>query len=125
MASPIQAFNNQLINFVEDLSQTYTEEKELARALDALRALKKVNPKLIHSSFMQFVYPDFAGPVKAEDETALIQNAHKMLNGEFRDYAFAYLIFDKHWSSMSDANKKTIWNWCKVLVVLAEKAASL
>jgi hypothetical protein len=125
MASPIQAFNNQLINFVEDLSQTYTEEKELARALDALRALKKVNPKLIHSSFMQFVYPDFAGPVKGEDETALIQNAHKMLNGEFRDYAFAYLIFDKHWNNMSDANKKTIWNWCKVLVVLAEKAASL
>jgi hypothetical protein len=125
MASPIQAFNNQLINFVEDLSQTYTEEKELARALDALRALKKVNPKLIHSSFMQFVYPDFAGPVKGEDETALIQNAHKMLNGEFRDYAFAYLIFDKHWSTMSEANKKMIWNWCKVLVVLAEKAVSL
>lgn len=125
MASPIQAFNNQLINFVEDLSQTYTEEKELVRALDALRALKKVNPKLLHSSFMQYVYPDFAGPVKAEDEEALIKNAQTMLNGEFRDYAFAYLIFDKHWSTMSDANKKTIWNWCKVLVVLAEKAASL
>jgi hypothetical protein len=125
MASPIQAFNNQLINFVEDLSQTYTEEKELVRALDALRALKKVNPKLLHSSFMQYVYPDFVGPVKAEDEEALIRNAHTMLNGEFRDYAFAYLIFDKHWSTMSDANKKTIWNWCKVLVVLAEKAASL
>jgi hypothetical protein len=125
MASPIQAFNNQLLNFVEDLSQTYTEEKELVRALDALRALKKVNPKLIHSSFMQYVYPDFAGPVKAEDETALMRNAHTMLNGEFRDYAFAYLIFDKHWTTMSDANKKTIWNWCKVLVVLAEKAASL
>jgi hypothetical protein len=125
MASPIQAFNNQLINFVEDLSQTYTEEKELVRALDALRALKKVNPKLLHSSFMQYVYPDFVGPVKAEDEDALIRNAQTMLNGEFRDYAFAYLIFDKHWSTMSDANKKTIWNWCKVLVVLAEKAASL
>jgi len=23
---------------------------------------------------------------------------------------------------MTDANKKAIWNWCKVLVVLAERA---
>lgn len=125
MSGPLSVFNNQLIAFVEDLSETYTEERDLVKALDALRALKKVNPKLIHSSFMEYVYPDFAGPVKSEDETALISQASRMLNGEFKEYAFAYLIFDRHWSTMSDANKKTIWDWCKVLVVLAEKAAGM
>jgi hypothetical protein len=125
MSGPLSVFNNQLIAFVEDLSETYTEERDLVKALDALRALKKVNPKLIHSSFMEYVYPDFAGPVKSEDENALISQASSMLNGEFKEYAFAYLIFDRHWSTMSDANKKTIWDWCKVLVVLAEKAAGM
>ena len=121
----LAAFNNQLIAFVEDLSETYTEEKDLMKAVSALKALKKVNPKLIHTSFMDYVYPDFAGPVKAEDETQLIAQAQNMLNGEFKEYAFAYLIFDKHWTTMSDENKKIIWDWCKVLVVLGEKAAGL
>ena len=125
MTSPLSNFNNQLIAFVEDLSETYTEERDLVRALEALRGLKKVNPKLIHSSFMEYVYPDFVGLVRAEDETTLIANAQSMLNGEFKEYAFAYLIFDKHWSTMSEEDKKAIWNWCKVLVVLAEKAAGM
>jgi hypothetical protein len=123
--SHLSAFNNQLIAFVEDLCETYPEEKELVRALDALKALKKVNPRLIHSGFMDYVYPDFVGPVKEEDETLLILNAKKMLSGEFADYAFAYVIFDRHWSTMSDNNKKVIWDWCKVLVILGEKAANL
>ncbi len=119
----LSAFNNQLIAFVEDLYETYPEEKDLHKAVDALKALKKVNPKLIHTSFMEYVYPDFARPVKEENEEALIQQAKTILNGEFAEYAFAYLIFDKHWSTMSDTNKRSIWNYCKVIVALAEKAA--
>ncbi len=125
MATAIGAFNNQLLSFVEELTETYPEEKELRVALDALRALKKANPKLLHSGFMEYVYPDFHGPVMAEDEETLISKAHSALNGEFKEYAFAYVIFDRHWSTMSEANKKAIWNYCKVLVVLAEKAAGL
>jgi nucleoside-diphosphate-sugar epimerase len=124
MATPIAAFNNQLIAFVEELSETYTEEKDLRTALDALKALKRANPKLLHTGFMEYVYPDFHGPVLAEDETTLLSKAHEVLNGEHKDFAFAYLIFDRHWSGMSEANKAAIWKWCKVLVVLAQRAAS-
>ena len=125
MATPISAFNNQLVAFVEELSETYTEEKDLRTALDALKALKKANPKLLHSGFMEYVYPDFHGPAMAEDETTLIKKGHEMLHGEHAEYAFAYVIFDRHWSGMSETNKKAIWNWCKVLVVLAERAAGI
>jgi hypothetical protein len=121
----LSAFNTQLISFVEDLHETYPEEKDLLKAVDALKALKKVNPKLIHTSFMEYIYPDFARPVKEEDEGALIGQAKTMLNGEFAEYAFAYLIFDKHWSTMSDSNKRAIWNYCKVIVALAEKASGM
>jgi hypothetical protein len=121
----LSAFNSQLIAFVEDLYESYPEEKDLNKAAEALRALKKVNPKLIHTSFMEYVYPDFAKPVKEENETALISQAHSMLNGEFAEYAFAYLIFDKHWTAMSDANKAAIWKYCKVIVALAEKAVTM
>jgi hypothetical protein len=125
MATAIGAFNNQLISFVEELAETYTEEKDLRTALDALKALKKANPKLLHSGFMEYVYPDFHGPVLAEDEDALISRAHEILNSTHKEFAFAYLIFDRYWSSMSVANKKAIWNYCKVLVVLAQRAAGI
>jgi hypothetical protein len=121
----LSAFNSQLIAFVEDLYESYPEERDLHKAAEALKALKKVNPKLIHTSFMEYVYPDFARPVKEENETALISQAKSILNGEFAEYAFAYLIFDKHWSTMSDSNKQAIWKYCKVIVALAEKAAGM
>jgi hypothetical protein len=125
MATPVSAFNNQLTAFVEELADTYTEEKELKTALDALKALKRANPKLLHSAFMEYIYPDFHGPVMVEDEVALMSKGRDILAGEYKDYAFAYVIFDRHWSTMSEVNKKAIWNWCKVLVVLGERAASM
>ena len=125
MATPIAAFNNQLIAFVEDLAETYTEEKDLRTALDALKLLKRANPKMLHSGFMEYVYPDFHTPVMAEDEATLIAKAHDVLHSEHKEFAFAYVIFDRHWSAMAEANKKAIWNWCKVLVVLAERASGI
>lgn len=123
MANNLAAFNNKLLEFVEDLSETYPEEKDIKVALDALKMLKKANPRLIHSGFMDYVYPEFHIPVKSEDENALIAKAKTVLNSEHKDYAFAYIIFDRHWSTMSETNKKAIWAWCKVIVVLAERVA--
>jgi hypothetical protein len=120
--TPVSAFNNQLIAFVEDLTESFPEETSLKAAVDTLKALKRANPKMIHTAFMSYIYPDFHEPVKTEDERTLISKARAVLDSEYKDYAFAYLIFDKHWSSMTDANKKAIWNWCKVLVILAERA---
>jgi len=125
MATPISAFNNQLIAFVEDLTESFPEETSLKTALEALKGLKRMNPKLLHTGFMEYVYPGFHAAVKTEDEATLISKARDMLDGEHKDYAFAYVIFDKHWTSMAEPNKKAIWNWCKVLVVLAERAAAL
>jgi len=125
MANNLAAFNNKLLEFVEDLSETYPEEKDIKSALDALKMLKKANPKLIHSGFMEYIYPEFHLPVKAEDENTLIGKAKQVLSSSYKDYAFAYVIFDRHWSTMSEANKKAIWNWCKVIVVLGERVSGI
>jgi hypothetical protein len=124
MTTPVAAFNNQLIAFVEDMNESFPEETSLRTALDALKALKRANPKLLHTAFMEYIYPDFHEAVKAEDEATLIAKASTVLNSDYKDYAFAYVIFDKHWSTLAAANKKAIWNWCKVLVILAERAAA-
>jgi hypothetical protein len=120
----LSAFNNQLISFLEDLSETYSEEADLKKAVDALKTLKRMNPRLIHSGFMEYVYPDFSEAVKTNDIDGLIAKAKTKLEGEFADISYAYWIFDKHWISMSQTNKTHIWDYCKVLVILAERAAA-
>ena len=125
MANLLTAFNSKLFEFVEELADTYPEEKDIANALDSLKLLKKVNPKLIHSGFMEYIYPDFHEPVMNEDEATLIAKAKEMTTGAYKEYAVVYIIFDRHWSGMTEANKKAIWNWCKVIVILGRRAAGM
>lgn len=120
----LTAFNNQLISFLEDLSDTYSEEADLKKAVEALKTLKRMNPRLIHSGFMEYVYPDFSEAVKSNDIDGLIAKAKEKLHGEFADISYAYWIFDKHWSTMSETNRDHIWNYCKVLVILSERASA-
>ena len=54
--SALGAFNTQLIHFFKDLSETYTEERDIRLALEAIEGAKKINPKLILDMFYEYVY---------------------------------------------------------------------
>ena len=119
--SALSAFNSQLIAFFDDMSDTYPEEKDIKSAAEALKALKKMNPRMIHSKFMEVVHAEFKDPISKRDEVYLVNRAHEILNSQYSDMAFAFWIFDKHWKTMTEANKKHVWDYCNVLIVLAEK----
>ena len=119
----LSAFNTKLVDFFDEMARTYPEEKDIKVAADALRLLKKVNPKMIHSTFMDVVYKEFKEPILAMNEDYLVTRAHEILNSQYSDMAFAFWIFDKHWKDMSEVNKKQVWTWCKVLIILAEKVS--
>ena len=119
--SALSAFNNKLVEFFEDMAETYPEEKDIKAAATALKALKTMNPKMIHSTFMETVHNEFKDPIMRQDEAYLIKRAHEILESQYSDMAFAFWIFDKHWNTMSDTNKKAVWTHCKVLIILAEK----
>jgi hypothetical protein len=119
--SALSAFNSQLIAFFDDMSDTYPEEKDIKSAAEALKALKKMNPKMIHAKFMEVVHTEFKDPIAKRDEEYLVRRAHEILQSQYSDMAFAFWIFDKHWKTMTEANKKHVWDYCQVLIVLAEK----
>jgi len=83
--------------------------------------MKKLNPKMIHTTFMEVVHKEFKDPILRCDEDYLVKRAHEILQKDYSDMAFAFWIFDKHWKTMTEANKKHVWDYCKVLIVLAEK----
>ena len=121
MASPLGAFNNQLIRFFEDLSESFPEERDIKSALEMIRFAKASNPKLILDLYYEHVYKGINEAVKAEDANFIIEYANKKIEKEFNEISPALTIFNKHWHTLSDGNRKSIWNYLKVLNILVEK----
>ena len=120
--SALSAFNNRLVEFFDDMSDTYPEEKDIKGAAEALKALKKINPKMILDLFKDYVYDDLNEPIQREDEEYVLDYAKKKISSKFNEMSPALIIFDKHWVTMTEANQKAIWAYLKVLCVLCKKA---
>lgn len=120
--SALGAFNTQLIRFFQELKDTYPEERDIRLALEAIEGAKKINPKLILDLFYEHVYKELNEGIQREDEEFVIGYANSKISTQFNEMSPALLIFNKHWTHMSDANRKAIWNYLKVLCLLCEKA---
>lgn len=123
--SALGAFNTQLIRFFEELSQTFPEERDIKLALEGLQGMKKVNPKLILDLFHEHVCNDLNEAISNEDEDFVINYAKLKINSQFNEMSAALTIFDKHWTTMNEANQKSIWKYLKVLCILCERARKL
>jgi hypothetical protein len=121
MSTELRAFCNQLVAFFEDLSETYPEETDIATAAQALALMKQANPRYIYRIFMQSVYTEFAEHILNEDEDYILGRAKQMLASDYANINFAFWIFDKHWSTMSETNKQYVWKYIKSLILLAKR----
>lgn len=122
--SALGAFCNQLVAFFEDLAETYPEERDIAMAAQALKLMKQANPRLMHTVFMESIYNRFAQKILDEDEEFLLTHAKDVLNSEFKEISYAFWIFDKHWSTMTETNKQHVWKYVKSIVLLAQRVPS-
>lgn len=120
--SALGAFNNQLIRFFQELRDTFPEERDIKGALEAIEGAKKINPKLILDLFYDYVYVGLHEAIAREDEVVVVEFAKSKIASSFNEMSPALMIFDKHWPTMADPNRKAIWQYLKVLCVLCEKA---
>jgi len=115
-------FTDKLLGFFRDLSETYPEERDIKMALEALEGARKINPRLILDLFVENVAKPLRDDILAENDEKVIAYAKAVISTTYNDMLSALMIFDKHWPTMSDGNRKAIWNYLKVLVILADKA---
>lgn len=123
MATVLGIFNSKLIGFFEDLAETFPEEKDIKSALEMLQFAKKSTPTMILSMFVEYVQKPLHEHIMKEDENAIIEFARASITTQFNEISPALMIFDKHWSTLSDVNRQAIWKHLKVLVLLAERAS--
>jgi hypothetical protein len=118
-------FNNKLVDFFTDLSETYPEERDIKMGLEAIQGAKKINPRLVLDMFYENVTKDLKEAISKEDDQFIVVYGRQKISEKFNEILPALAIFDKHWAGLSDANRKAIWNYLKVLVSLSEKAQSV
>jgi len=122
--SALTAFTTQLVNFFEELCNTFPEEKDIKMATEAIKGAKKINPRLILDLFQEHVYTELSSAIARRDVLMIREVAQRKISTQFNEMISALAIFDKHWDSMGPNNQETIWQYLKVLCVLSEKARS-
>jgi len=120
--SALNAFNTQLINFFEELCNTFPEERDIKMATEAVKGARKINPRLVLDLFINHVYTELATSVANRDIATIRQVAQRKISTQFNEIISALSIFDKHWDTMGASNQEVIWKYLKVLCILCEKA---
>jgi len=122
--SPLTTFCNMLIRFFEELKDTFPEERDIKIALETIQNARKINPRLVLDMFHENVTKYLKEPIAKEDDAYIIQYARGKINHQYNEILPALSIFDKHWATLSESNRQSIWKYLKVLVVLSDKAQS-
>ena len=120
--STLGLFNDKLVAFFEDLAATYPEDRDIKMALEAIQGAQRINPKLVLDLFINNVSKPLHDDILAEDDVKVFSYAKGVINTKYNEILSALMIFDRHWPTMSDSNRKAIWNYLKVLVILSDKA---
>jgi hypothetical protein len=120
--SPLTTFCNMLVRFFEDMRDTFPEEKELKAGLEMIQNARRINPRLVLDMFTEHVAVPLREKIEKEDDAGIILYARGTLSQQFNEILPALAIFDRHWHTLSDKNRESIWKYLKVLLVLSEKA---
>lgn len=123
--TPLGIFNTQLLRFFEELSDTFPEEREIRMATEAISSAKKINPRLVLDLFYNHLYVDFHPYIANKDVEGMIIQGRKKVMEQFNEIMPAITIFDKHWPTLSDSNRESIWKYLKVLCILCERASGI
>ena len=107
------AFNDMMDQFVNELVQTFPEEKQFQKYQMALEMLRKTNPRKILESYMDAAQP-FSERIMSRDSTVI------------NDVTIANLDIAKIWTAdLSDGTKNAIWQYLQTLLVLGTTISAL
>jgi hypothetical protein len=119
--SLLGAFCNQLIRFFEELQASFPEEKGISMALEAVKAGKRSNPKLMLDVFHDKIYKPANDFIINKKDDEIRSLAKAILLKQHNEMMPALVVFDKYWPTMSNESKEAVWQYLLVLCKLCEK----
>lgn len=125
--SSLSAFNNQLINLIDNLSKMYPNDPDIQFTKTTVSFIKKTNPRKLSDVFNKYV-KQYETKIMEKDEEFLMKNNFideknfNEISNQKMDYAEGIISnLRKYWSSMDDESKENIWKYLQVLILLNNK----
>lgn len=122
--SYVSKFNEQLLQFIKELSELFPEDKLLKTFYHSIEFLKKNNPREVMNQFRIAVYP-FKTQILEKNEAFFIENN---FNNEIKNTSSIseMLRIKSIWTSgqLTEKDKECIWNYFKVFIYLIDKEYS-
>ncbi len=111
--SGVQAFNDMLKTFLQELADVFPEDKQISGFLGTLDDIAALDPNLPMNVFMKSIGPH-AKQIAARDESVM------------QTLSFPGADIAKLWNSgISDATKDAIWQYLNMLLVVATTVSSI
>lgn len=136
MSSNLGKFNLTIENFLNDLLKIFPTNMEIKLFREKFLLAKSANPKLTLLVFLKYAYP-YKSKIIAEDEDFFLSESltNEFLNnpdlkkdiaesGERNDDEYILnkaLNLKELWKKMDEDQRKTVWTYFKVLIVLCER----
>ena len=122
--SILNAFTTQMVQFLDELGDTFPEEKDIKMATESVKGAKKINPRLLLNLFVEYVYKPCSKAIYEKNIHVIRRQMHDTISTQFNDMMVILTLFDKHWETMGETNQDIIWQYLKVLCLLSEKATA-
>jgi len=117
----LDAFFNQFSDFLTQLTIVFPDDSDFPAYKSGLQLLQKTNPKLVPEQVVLHVTP-FEKTLRARDDRFFLDYTFD----EYSDDDALGSIIHKmkiQWTTLSENNKKCIWDYTNLLLDLAKKCS--
>jgi hypothetical protein len=124
MATNLGVFNLQIENFFKDLLTIFPENNKLKISYEKFKLLKSVNVKKTYSLFTKHISPLKEQIQKCDDSFfyGKLENIENNNNNVSKsDLKDLFDIQDLWVNNMSSKDKKIVWDYLNVLIILSER----
>jgi hypothetical protein len=121
MATNLSKFNEQVLNFLQEMKDLFPDDKKLSSFYHTVEFMKKTNPREIMVQFKNLVYP-FKDKIIAKDESFFITSDFS--DSVKTDSSISEMLRIKEiWNSnrLNTHDKECVWNYFKVFIYLIDK----
>lgn len=111
--SGVQAFNDMLKTFVQELADVFPDDTNISTFLGSMDDVVALDPKIPMNTFTAAVSP-FSKQISARDESV------------FDAIKFPGIDFQKLWNAdISDATREAIWQYLNMLLVISTTVTAI
>ena len=111
---------NQITNFINELTETYPDNKDMMIFKEKYNMLKSINSQLIIDYFIQYIYP-FKDLIKQENDKFFLDGGGQEELNDKNGLRLRDNLKDLWINNMKEENKKVVWKYFKTYILLIDK----